>query len=490
MKDKLLKILHLFILLLITIVIVASFYLHRSLGDTNFEELMFYSVSKIGNADLSTFFTALKLCLPFLIIIAVILYALFYDITFGKKQTKFYPFKHLNKHRWLYTMILLIISLTMLLNSVKVFDYITSNLKKSNFIADHYVNPKDVNITFPDTKRNLIIITVESLEYSFFTKEQGGAWDYEIIPELHELLHDSDAVTFNNNKGMYMIQGASFTTGSIVTNESGVPLKIGFNRKGYSNQDFMSGSYTLGDLLKDNGYNNEIISGATTSYGGLDYYYKQHGSYNIIDLDRIKNYNYNVTSDDYGKWGLNDNFTFKFAKQRLDTLASQDKPFNLEIVTIDTHFTDGYVGSYSETKFDKQYENAYATTSRLIYDFISYVKEQPYYDNTTILIVGDHLAMQTDFINNDMFDDRTVYFCIINPVSKEKYYSNRTFTALDTYPTIIKAIGGKVNNNKLGLGVNLFSKEKTLAEKYGVTKLNNELKKKSKFYNKVVLELR
>ena len=66
--------------------------------------------------------------------------------------------------------------------------------------------------------------------------------------------------------------------------------------------------------------------------------------------------------------------------------------------------------------------------------------------------------------------------------------SGRTFTALDTYPTIVSAIGGKIEGNKLGLGVNLFSDEKTLAEKHKFKYLDKELQKKSDFYNKVILD--
>ena len=85
--------------------------------------------------------------------------------------------------------------------------------------------------------------------------------------------------------------------------------------------------------------------------------------------------------------------------ERLNVISKNDQPFNLSLITIDTHFVDGFVGNYSETKFNEQYENAYATTSRLIYDFVKWVKKQPYYKDTTIMIVGDHLSMQNDFFN-------------------------------------------------------------------------------------------
>ena len=146
---------------------------------------------------------------------------------------------------------------------------------------------------------------------------------------------------------------------------------------------------------------------------------------------------------------------------------------------------DGFVGNYSETKYKEQYENSYATQSKLIYDFVRWVKEQPYYKDTTIVIVGDHLCMQSSFINKHNAKDRYVYSVIINPASKEANNTNRIYTALDTFPTIIGALGGEIKGNKLGLGTNLFSDESTLAEKYGINRLDTELKKSSKYYNSI-----
>ena len=37
------------------------------------------------------------------------------------------------------------------------------------------------------------------------------------------------------------------------------------------------------------------------------------------------------------------------------------------------------------------------------------------------------------------------------------YNKNRIFTAVDMYPTILSAMGIKLSNEQMGLGVNLFS---------------------------------
>ena len=485
MKSK--EIRKIIILGIISILIVGIIYVKRNLEYADFESLWFYSTSNIVNADLSLIYMNVLINLPFVILFTICFYIIFYGLKIKKYNLDIPPIKHLNKYKNIYISVIFISLIIILLQSVKTFNYVVNMQRNSDFIEKNYIDPKNVNVTFDENKKNLILIFVESLENSLFTKEQGGIWDYEIIPELYDLLNSNNSINFNPSYGMYMIQGASYTTSSIITNTTGVPLKIGYDRQGFSSENFMSGSYALGDLLKDNGYYNEVISGASTAYGGLDYYFKQHGDFNIIDIDTINNYGYSLEKNDYGKWGFNDNYLFELAKERLDVITKENKTFNLQLITIDTHFTDGYVGDYSVTKFKRQYENAYATTSKLIQEFIDYLKEQSYYDDTAIVIVGDHLLMQSNFVNNRMIENRTIYNCILNSSTKTLEKSNRIYTALDTYPTIISAIGGKIEGNKLGLGVNLFSNQDTLAEQYGVDKLDTELKKKSNFYNKNIL---
>lgn len=495
MKKTILKILHIISLVIITLFLVTAVYLKLKFSAINFEEILFLMRGGTEDSDFTALYIALKLCVPIGLLIILLGYTIYYDILFGKKKIitkkgkQLYPFNIGTKGKIISTVVLFIISTGLLCWTSGLINYIIYTNSNSKFIEKNYVNPKDTNITF-DNKRNLIFIVVESLETSLFTKEQGGYWNYEVMPELYDLLNEDDVVTFHNkdkSQGINMLQGTSWTTAALVANTSGLPLKIRIQRNQYHSENFMNGTYGLGDMLKDQGYHNELISGAKVSFGGLKEMYTKHGDFDIIDVRSIKDYGYTMDKSDKGKWGFNDNYLFEIAKDRVDKLGKEKQPFHLELVTIDTHFVDGFVGDYSETKYKEQYENAYATTSRLIYDFVNYVREQDYYKNTTIVIVGDHLSMQNDFFDKHDAKNRYVYEAIINPAVKTEYDQNRVVTSLDMYPTMVAAIGGKIEGDKLGLGVNLFSGEKTLAEKYGVKKLNSELKKKSDFYNNQLL---
>ena len=52
---------------------------------------------------------------------------------------------------------------------------------------------------------------------------------------------------------------------------------------------------------------------------------------------------------------------------------------------------------------------------------------------------------------------------------------------------MLASIGAKIEGEKIGLGTNLYSGIPTLAEEYGISHLNEELAKNSRFYNKKIL---
>lgn len=51
------------------------------------------------------------------------------------------------------------------------------------------------------------------------------------------------------------------------------------------------------------------------------------------------------------------------------------------------------------------------------------------------------------------------------------------------YPTVLAALGVKIEGHRLGLGTNLFSCEETLSEELGVDYFRTEVRKKSHYYN-------
>ena len=98
--------------------------------------------------------------------------------------------------------------------------------------------------------------------------------------------------------------------------------------------------------------------------------------------------------------------------------------------------------------------------------------------------------MGHDFKMDEGEYDRKVYNAFINPEVEQinsEIESNRQFTTMDLFPSILAALGCEIEGNRLGLGVNLSSGEQTLSERYGYDYLFQEIRKQSATYNKLML---
>lgn len=265
---------------------------------------------------------------------------------------------------------------------------------------------------------------------------------------------------------------------------SGLPLKIPVDRNSMSYYtSFFPGVTSLGDLLEDAGYQNYIMFGSDAAFAGRDKYFSQHGNYTIFDYNWAVE-NQKIPSDYHVFWGLEDHRLFDMAKEQLTAISASDEPFNFTLLTVDTHFPNGYRCDLCQREHDTDYKDALSCSSRQVYEFIQWIQQQDFYDNTTIVISGDHLTMSTA-IEEEISDgyQRTIYNCILNSAVAPVRTENRTFSTIDMFPTTLAALGVQINGDRLALGTNLFSDKETLLEQYGCDTVSEELQKKSVFFD-------
>ena len=67
-------------------------------------------------------------------------------------------------------------------DSISLGSYLSSQISSSKFIEENYVDPKTVSLHFPEKKRNLIYIYMESTEMTFMDKAHGGAFPENLLP--------------------------------------------------------------------------------------------------------------------------------------------------------------------------------------------------------------------------------------------------------------------------------------------------------------------
>ncbi len=364
-----------------------------------------------------------------------------------------------------------------------VFPYLKGAMTDSSFIEENYVDPDDVTLKFPDKKRNLVYIFLESMENTFGDTSAGGNITENFIHELTKLAEENVSFSRKAYIGRYPYTGTTWTAAAMFSQTSGMILKapLGGDKFG-ENGKYLPGIVTLGDILEREGYNQSVMFGSDARFAAGDVYFKTHGSYNIIDVYSLRAEG-KLPADYWEWWGFEDAKLFDFAKEEILRLASLGEPFNFTAVTGDTHFPNGYECGKCENTYKNQYANVIRCSSKQVYEFVEWLKAQDFYENTTVVLVADHLTMDPNFLSDiNKTYNRTPYDCFINsavePVGEHIY----AFGSFDLFPTTLAALGVEIEGNRLGLGTNLFSSEKTLTESTSHTYLENEFTKNSEFY--------
>ena len=372
---------------------------------------------------------------------------------------------------------------------VELTDYVWDTINESELYEAEYVDPDSVQITFPEEKRNLVYIMLESMETTYLPQDLGGGSHANLIPELYDLALEN--TNFSHNEGVggfHATNGASWTIGSIVAQTAGIPLKtpegIDDWQNGYGKDGiFLPGITSITNILDEAGYHTTFLCGSDANFGGRKTYYRTHGMDRICDVYTARKDGI-IPGDYFVWWGMEDLYLFEYARQELMSCAESAEPFALTMLTVDTHHIGGYQCAYCLGEYAETYEQSISCSSRQVLEFVEWMRQQPWWENTTVIITGDHLSMDNGYFQRNVDADyqRMVYNCILNaPVTTENT-KNRTYCAVDLFPTTLAALGCTIEGDRLGLGTNLFSDTPTLAEEWGFERFNSELGKASDFY--------
>lgn len=173
----------------------------------------------------------------------------------------------------------------------------------------------------------------------------------------------------------------------------------------------------------------------------------------------------------------------------MNKLAKSGKTFYLIIENADTHFPNGYVSKNMKDKpFEMQYANVIHYSQKETVKLVQWIQEQEWYKDTTIVVTGDHKSMDKKFFEGwDPQYNRTIVNMFLNSTHgndlPKEITNNRMFAPFDMFPTILSSIGVEIKDNRLGMGTDLFSGDKTFLEKDGLEKMEMELPKRSEFYD-------
>jgi len=480
MKNTIKHIIYKIIMIIsIILIMIYWFYVNNFKGVT-VNQLLFHLQTNLQgtNTNMLLKYTAI------LVIPTIILYLV---LTFINK-------KLLKKWRigfYVLTLVIMvsgIVSVNLLTKDLKVNTYLYNLKHSSTIYDDYYVDPQQTTITFPETKRNLVYIVMESMETTYESKDVGGMMDVNLIPYLTKMAQEN--ISFSSTdllNGGLVYEGTNYTMASLVSQTSGIPFHIPSNYSKYNDGEYLPGVYTLGEVLADNGYNQVFMCGSDLHFADRDIYFRDHGNYEEFDYDTAIELN-KIPEDYHVFWGYEDAKLYEYAKEKVLELAAKDEPFNFTMLTVDTHFEKGYLCDICEEPFDDQYTNVIYCADDQVNNFINWLKAQDFYDNTTIVIQGDHPSMGSAFFK-DVPDSyvRTPYNVFINSAVTTTNTKNRLFSVIDNYPTTLASLGATIDGERLGLGTNLFSDTPTLMEELGQETFISEIEAHSNFYDDKIL---
>lgn len=307
-------------------------------------------------------------------------------------------------------------------------------------ITDYLVSKHDksTSLNSYESPRNLIFIVVESLPWKAV---EIDALD-EVAPRLAELKNDTSVLKV---KLLTLEEIGRSSDAQFIYNTGLLPLR---------NEPLVS-NYAYGDYPS--------IAKAL-KIPSIEIIGEEKGLWSHALTNR--SYGFSQLIDSVAPKGLNqDSIIFRKTEEILDTLKT---PFFLFITTLSMH--DPYVGqrvtdevesnlTNISDKRDIEYLRRLRHFDRSLAQFLNFLKKHRKYDDSLIVIVGDHEINDIQ-VSSLLHDDSVAMFILNSPL---KNLTTRQFSQIDVYPTLLEIFntqGELFGEEYLGIGQSIFNRDK------------------------------
>ena len=344
-----------------------------------------------------------------------------------------------------------------LLLQFSVFSYAAAQLDGDRF-AQAYVDPGQVRVT-QVSKRNLILIYAESMEETYGNPELFGT---DLLAPLRQL----GAQSFDSYREA---PGTEWTIAAIVATQCGVPLSVysEYDLKHRSDERvFLPGATCLGDLLQARGYRNVFLGGAPLSFSGKGAFLHDHGYQEAYG--RTQWMQHGAKPHELNAWGLYDSALFERARDKLEALHASGQPFNLTLLTLDTHNPHGFLSPSCRDRGAKDFAGIVACSGAELAQFVKFAQAKGYLKDTVVVILGDHLAKPNPAEDKLRLQEkrRMLNLFLAQPRLQR---TAQELAPFDMFPTLVELLGMQVDGGRLGLGFSAVSdrREVLSAERSG-----------------------
>lgn len=230
----------------------------------------------------------------------------------------------------------------------------------------------------PAKKLNVVLVLEESFGSVYFEdvfdERQRDYWK-TVSPNWHRLAEDGLFFTNIYATGDRTVRALE----AILTSFPPIPGISTARRSG------SEGMNSLPFLLKQFGYRSTFLYGGPTSFDNMGHFWRTIGFDQVLGQSDVSDRSFKTI------WGVADEYMFKEALSRIDSMAAEPGPFFFACLTVSNHrpfrYPEGRIAPDASLGFKEQ-AAAYADWS--LGAFIDAARTKPWFDDTVFVLIGDH----------------------------------------------------------------------------------------------------
>ena len=332
-------------------------------------------------------------------------------------------------------------------------------IEVSNYVKSNQINPNS-ELFGVAKDQNIIVISLESLQEFAINLEVNGE---EVTPFLNQFIQEC---YYFNNFYQQTSQGKT-SDAEFITENSLYAADRGSAFYAKSQNQYES----LASILKGQGYYTAVFHANEKEFWNRETMYEALGFDHFFDESAFL-----VNEENSFGWGLTDE---AFFEQTLNYLKGLPQPFYAKLLTLTNHYPFEIPEQYqyiSSPETNNEIVNHYITTVRYLDEalksFITNLKESGLYDNTMIVMYGDHYGLSESYYEdlaillqeeeitlNRHLDLQRVPFIIHLPNQEEGEVVSTVSGQIDMKPTLLNLVGLPVNAY-INFGQDLFAADR------------------------------
>ena len=348
-----------------------------------------------------------------------------------------------------------------------------SDLKEAKkYVSEHYAAPNSKYFGIAKG-RNVIVIHLESFQQFLIDYHlQVDGKSYEVTPFLNSLYHSNSTLAFSNFFNQVKAGKTSDAETLMETSLFGLSSGSYLVNYGGTNTAYAAPSI----LGQTDDYTSAVFHGNVGTFWNRNNAYKQWGYNYFFDSSYFTKQN----SENSFQYGLNDKYMFA---DSIKYLEHMQQPFYTKFITVSNHYPYTSLAGNSDeegfplAKTDDETINGYFATANYLDSavkaFFDYLKESGLYDNSIIVLYGDHYGISNSR-NTDLapllgkdsetwtgYDNamlQRVPYMIHIPGFTEGHISNTFGGEVDNLPTLLHLLGIDTSNY-VQLGQDLLSSD-------------------------------